>query len=63
LGHKNSTGIYADTLQVRVYAGGGSMEGEAVKAYLTRDSCYGHVDFTVNVMGYFLPEDSPTLAP
>ena len=58
-----STDIYADTIQVRVYAGGGSMEGEAVKAYLSRNTSYGYADFTVNVMGYFLSEDSPTLAP
>jgi hypothetical protein len=58
-----STDVYADTIQVRVYAGGGDLAGNAMKAYLARNSNYGHVDFTVNAMGYFLPQDSPTLAP
>ena len=58
-----SKDVYADTVQVRVYAGGGEWEGEAMKAYLSRDSNYGYAELTVNAMGYFLPKDSPTLAP
>jgi hypothetical protein len=59
----DSSDTYADTVQMRVYAGGGSFSGDAVKAYLTRDSNAGSAEFTVNVMGYFLPQDSPTLSP
>jgi len=58
-----STDVYADTIQVRIYAGGGDWVGNAMKAYMSRASNYGQADFTVNVMGYFLPQDSLTLAP
>jgi len=58
-----SKDVYSDTIQVRVYAGGGDLVGNAMKAYMSRSSNYGLADFTVNVMGYFLPEDSPTLTP
>jgi hypothetical protein len=58
-----STDTYADTVQMRVYAGGGSFSGDAIKAFLSRDSSAGSAEFTVNVMGYFLPQDSPTLSP
>jgi hypothetical protein len=58
-----STDTYADTVQMRVYAGGGSFSGNAMKAYLSRDSNQGYAEFSVNVMGYFLPQDSPTLSP
>ena len=60
---RGSTDVYSDTIQVRVYAGGGDLVGNAMKAYLSRSSNYGYAEFTVNVMGYFLPQDSPTLAP
>jgi hypothetical protein len=29
----------------------------------SRDSSHGYAGFTVGIMGYFLPEDSPTLTP
>jgi hypothetical protein len=58
-----TTDTYADTVQMRVYAGGGSFSGDAIKAFLSRDSSAGNAEFTVNVMGYFLPQDSPTLSP
>lgn len=58
-----ATATYADTAHMRIYAGGGDFSGPAMKAYFSRDSSTGFADFTVNAMGYFLPQDSPSLAP
>ena len=58
-----STDTYSDTVQMRIYAGGGTFTGSAMKAYMSRDSNQGSAEFTVNVMGYFLPQDSASLAP
>lgn len=46
---------YVDTRQVKIYAGGGSFEGEALHAHFSRDANWGAADLTISVMGYFMP--------
>lgn len=46
---------YIDTRQVKIYAGGGSFEGDALHAHFSRDANWGGADLTISVMGYFMP--------
>ena len=46
---------YVDTRQVKIYAGGGSFEGEALHAHFSRDASWGIAELTISVMGYFMP--------
>lgn len=54
---------YIDTQQVKIYAGGGSFEGEALHAHFSRDPSGGVADLTLSVMGYFMPLAQANPAP
>lgn len=54
--HDGTKDIFADTQQVRGYAGGGDLDGEAIHAYISRDSSAGEAELTVYASGYFVPQ-------
>jgi hypothetical protein len=56
--------VYRDTMSVRGYASTGEgFNGTAVSGAMGRTSDAGEGEFEVTVFGYFLPDDSASLAP
>lgn len=58
-----SKDVYQDNVSIRAYAGGEEYVGSSVNVHFDMTSTSTYYDLEINLSGYFVPEDSPSLAP
>jgi hypothetical protein len=55
--------VYQDSASMRAYAGGTGETGDSVNVAFSMTAAVTNYEVSVSLSGYFVPEDSPSLAP